>query len=244
MDNITILTTDHMTHFLDASEWLLLNQDPNTGGWPIMVERVLQGFPSLAPGWHSAMAQGHGLSTMVRAYKTTLDTKYIVPLRKALGPYTVSSADGGVRAIFMNKYVWFEEYPTTPSNFVLNGFIFSLFGLYDFKMLLTWEKQQQNHGGRVFTEEDEKALHLTSELFDVGMTSLKNMLPLYDAGSRTIYDLRHLALKVQPNIARWDYHTTHMTQIAALATIDDDPIFMRFFNYWKDYMHGKHARHN
>lgn len=29
-------------------------------------------------------------------------------------------------------HVWFEEYPTTPGSFVLNGFMYSLIGLHDF----------------------------------------------------------------------------------------------------------------
>lgn len=40
---------------------------------------------------------------------------------------------GGVRTYFPGGFVWYEEYPTTPSLFVLNGFIYSLLGLYDLK---------------------------------------------------------------------------------------------------------------
>lgn len=240
IDNISILTAEHMTHFLDGSYWLLKNQDASTGGWPIMIERRLEGFETLPKGWHSAMAQGHGLSTMVRAYKHTRDPKFLVALRRALQPYTLSSSEGGVRAIFMNKFVWYEEYPTSPSSFVLNGFIFSLLGLYDFKMLLTSEKD----AGRLLDKEDDDALSLVTELYDAGMSSLKNMLPLYDAGFTTIYDLRHYQLKTQPNLARWDYHATHISQLALLATIDDDPIFQEFHDYWKGYTKGKRAKHN
>lgn len=37
---------------------------------------------------------------------------------------------GVVNRLF-DKIVWYEEYPTTPGLFVLNGFIYSLIGLYD-----------------------------------------------------------------------------------------------------------------
>lgn len=205
-----------------------------------MVERRLEGLPPLAPGWHSAMAQGHALSTLARGYKLTKNKEqYMRVLKQAMLPFTVPSSKGGVRTIFMEKYVWYEEYPTIPSSFVLNGFIYSLLGLYDFKSLL----EEENLRGSL-SSNNKITYETVSKLFDDGMTSLKNMLPLYDSGSRTIYDLRHLQLKTQPNIARWDYHTTHMSQLALLSTIDDDPIFLRFLGYWYGYMRGQLAKHN
>lgn len=205
-----------------------------------MVERRLDGLQSLPPGWHSAMAQGHGLSAMSRAYKYTKDINFRKALRLALRPYTIPSSKGGVRAVFMDKFIWYEEYPTTPSSFVLNGFIFSLFGLYDYKMLLTSEVK----AGVTLSPEDEEALRLATDLYETGMSSLKNMLPLYDAGFTTVYDLRHYQIKRQPNLARWDYHATHISQLAMLSTIDDDPIFKEFHSYWMGYTKGIRAKHN
>ncbi len=31
------------------------------------------------------------------------------------------------------RLVWYEEYPTSPPTFVLNGFMYSLLGLFDLK---------------------------------------------------------------------------------------------------------------
>ena len=39
--------------------------------------------------------------------------------------------DGGVRNKFMNKYTWYEEYPFSDGLYVLNGFMYSMIGLYD-----------------------------------------------------------------------------------------------------------------
>ena len=47
--------------------------------------------------------------------------------------FNISSSGGGVRAVFMDKYEWYEEYPTNPPTFILNGFMYSLLGLYDLK---------------------------------------------------------------------------------------------------------------
>lgn len=226
VDNVTISTTSHMAAFFAASDWLMRNQDER-GGWPIMVTRKLgEGFRALEPGWYSAMAQGQAMSTLVRAYLLTKDQAYLNAALKAVGPYKVASAQHGVKAVFMNRYDWYEEYPTTPSSFVLNGFIYSLLGLYDVT------ETAGERGGEAAT------------LFSRGMESLKAMLPLYDTGSGSIYDLRHFILGTAPNLARWDYHTTHINQLQLLASIDNAPIFKDVVRRWKGYLKGIRAKHN
>lgn len=226
VDNVTISTTAHMAAFFAASDWLLRNQDER-GGWPIMVTRKLgEGFRALEPGWYSAMAQGQAMSTLVRAYLLTKDQAYLNAAIKAMGPYKVPSAQHGVKAVFMNRYDWYEEYPTTPSSFVLNGFIYSLLGLYD------------------VTETAGERGAEAAQLFSRGMESLKAMLPLFDTGSGSIYDLRHFILGTAPNLARWDYHTTHINQLQLLASIDNAPIFKDVVRRWKGYLKGTRAKHN
>lgn len=110
---------------------------------------------------------------------------------------------------------------------MLNGFIYSLLGLYDLNA--TAPSFIANEAGQFFQE---------------GMISLKNMLLLFDTGSGTSYDLRHLSLGVAPNLARWDYHATHVNQLLLLATIDSDPLISRTAERWKGYMFGKRAKHN
>ncbi|GFS06154.1 D-glucuronyl C5-epimerase [Elysia marginata] len=86
----------------------------------------------MPPNWYSAMGQGQAMSALVRAYNLTGDRKYLVAAERALYLFTLGSEEGGVRARFMGQLDWYEEYPTVPtSSFVLNGFIFSMMGLYD-----------------------------------------------------------------------------------------------------------------
>jgi len=59
-----------------------------------------------------------------------------------------------------------------------------------------------------------------------------------------VYDLRHFTLAMSPNLARWDYHTTHINQLLLLSTIEDDPVFEAVANRWIGYMKGKRAAHN
>ncbi|XP_054693017.1 D-glucuronyl C5-epimerase isoform X3 [Grus americana] len=227
LDNVTISATAHMAAFFAASNWLVRNQDER-GGWPIMVTRKLgEGFKSLDPGWYSAMAQGQAISTLVRAYLLTKDHAFLSSALRATAPYKLLSEQRGVKAVFMNRHDWYEEYPTSPSSFVLNGFMYSLIGLYDLK---------ETAGEKLGKE--------ARVLYERGMESLKAMLPLYDTGSGTIYDLRHFMLGTAPNLARWDYHTTHINQLQLLSTIDESPIFKEFVKRWKSYLRGGRAKHN
>uniref|UniRef100_W8AM00 heparosan-N-sulfate-glucuronate 5-epimerase n=1 Tax=Ceratitis capitata TaxID=7213 RepID=W8AM00_CERCA len=227
-DNITLSTYDHMAHFYDAAEWFIHHQDTKTGGWPNPVKRNLNGFTELKAGWLSAMGQGHAISVLARAYyHSGGDKRYLKAAALGLKPFKVNSSDGGVLAQFMDKYYWYEEYPTTPASFVLNGFIYSLLGLYDLNSTAPLSIARE-----------------AGKLFHQGMFSLKKMLLLYDTGSGTSYDLRHLSLGTAPNLARDDYHATHVSQLLLLSTIDSDPLLMETAERWKGYMFGKRAKHN
>uniref|UniRef100_A0A2R5LJV9 heparosan-N-sulfate-glucuronate 5-epimerase n=1 Tax=Ornithodoros turicata TaxID=34597 RepID=A0A2R5LJV9_9ACAR len=229
LDNLTLSSRDHEAHFFDAARWLVRHQN-SYGGWPITVTRRLSnGMLELEPGWYSAMAQGQAMSVLTRAYTATEDPRYLDAALRAIAPFKIRSENHGVMATFLGKFVWYEEYPTVPSSFVLNGFIYALFGLYDLKSTCT---------------AGVGACRDAAKLYDDGMVSLKRMLPLFDTGWGTVYDLRHFSLGIAPNIARWDYHATHINQLLFLGTIDDDPIFRATAERWIRYMKGVKAPHN
>lgn len=174
------------------------------------------------------MGQGHALSVLSRAYHHSGgEAKYLRAALDGLKPFRVPSSKGGVLATFLNRYHWYEEYPTKPASFVLNGFIYSLLGLYDLTAIAPAGRAQE-----------------AEFLFNEGMTSLKAMLTLFDMGSVTSYDLRHFTLGIAPNLARWDYHATHINQLLLLGTIEDEPLFKVTAERWKGYMRGKRADHN
>ncbi|KAB0795343.1 hypothetical protein PPYR_12182 [Photinus pyralis] len=228
IDNLTLSSSEHIQQFYDAANWFVKYQDRQTGGWPNPVKRrIAVGFQDLEPGWYSAMGQGHAISVLARAYHHSGgDSTYLNAALMGLKPFRVPSWQGGVLATFFNKYHWYEEYPTKPASFVLNGFIYSLLGLYD---LMTIAPNHAKEADLLYAE---------------GMNSLKNMLLLYDMGSGTSYDLRHVTLGIAPNLARWDYHATHVNQLLLLSTIDNEPLFTETAERWIAYMAGKRAAHN
>ncbi|CAL2037507.1 unnamed protein product [Caenorhabditis brenneri] len=221
----------HLHAFKSAADWLAENQDVK-GGWAVPVERSIADRKLvLPPGWHSAMAQGHGISVLTRAFKHFDEEKYLNSALKALELFKTNASDGGVRAEFFGN-VWYEEYPTTPGSFVLNGFLYSLIGLYDLSKL---ESSNPEHNSKI---------QEAKELYSTGIRSLKQLLPLYDTGSGTIYDLRHVALGSAPNLARWDYHAVHVYLLKWIANLEKDDFLSKTADRWIGYAYGKRAKHN
>ncbi|VDM56917.1 unnamed protein product [Angiostrongylus costaricensis] len=204
----------HRKFFLTAAEWLCSNQNKQ-GGWAVPVERAIADRRlTLNAGWHSAMAQGHALSLLTRAFATTRNVTYLTVATEALKLFEKDAGNGGVRSMLFD-HVWFEEYPTTPGSFVLNGFMYSLIGLYDFKTM-----------------------------YNIPVPSLRALIPLYDTGSGSLYDLRHVGLHTAPNLARWDYHAVHVYLLKWLVQISGDKILNDTANRWIEYSWGKKAKHN
>ncbi|XP_025203395.1 D-glucuronyl C5-epimerase [Melanaphis sacchari] len=231
LDNLTLSSSDHISQFYAAAHWFNKHQNKESGGWINPVTRKISPFiKPLKPGWLSAMGQGQAISLLSRAfYHSGGNEVYLNTAYTALKPFKISSKDGGVLSKFMNLHPWYDEYPTVPPIFILNGFMYSLIGLYDLFSLAP-------NGSEVSQE--------AYSLWKQGMISLKNLLPLFDMGSRSAYDLRHVTLDIAPNIARWDYHATHINQLLLLATLDNATVIQTTAKRWIGYMNGARASHN
>ncbi|CAJ0599205.1 unnamed protein product [Cylicocyclus nassatus] len=224
----------HRKSFLTAADWLVSNQDEN-GGWPVPVERAIADRRLVLPaGWYSAMAQGHGLSLLTRAYTATHNNSYLAAASKALHLFELKAGERGVRNELFG-HVWFEEYPTSPGSFVLNGFMYSLIGLFDLSSV--------SIRGEV-ADEVRLGTERASILFSSGLDSLRALLPLYDTGSGSIYDLRHIGLHTAPNLARWDYHAVHVYLLKWLVQITGDKTLDETADRFIAYSWGKKAKHN
>jgi len=228
--NVTLSNSEDLEMFLAGANWFVKNQDGD-GGWPsdVVFNPKKKKYPKadeIPPGWYGAMCQGQAISVLCRAYHVTGEARFLKAATAALAPFTRDSkTEGGVRASFMNRLDWYEEYPTNPSTFILNGFMYSLIGLFDL-----WKTNPANS--------------TAEKLYQRGMESLVELLPLYDSGSGTFYDLRHFTMKTTPKIARWDYHSTHINQLLLLSSIQNDSSLKITAERWRGYMVGKRAPHN
>ncbi|MBN1541853.1 hypothetical protein JW992_06875, partial [candidate division KSB1 bacterium] len=111
--------------------------------------------------WVSGMAQGQMLSAFVNLYRDTQEESYIQISHEIFASYYQFERDQLFWVAFVddNGYYWMEEYPANEPNHVLNGFIFALFGLYEYHLLNGDEHSR--------------------ELFNAGLTTLEDHLYLY-----------------------------------------------------------------
>ena len=88
-------------------------------------------------GWVSGMDTGHVLSICARAYNLTGYERYEVAAEKALDFLKIPISQDGVRTTLsdldpsLQSYSILEEYPTSPATYTLNGYMYTLLGLYD-----------------------------------------------------------------------------------------------------------------
>lgn len=199
-------------------DWCLCNQTAD-GGWPSTFNHMFfKGrVELLSAPWYSAMAQGLMISALTRA-ATRISFDYKTPIRKSLDVILRDVANFGVRRMVFDRYVFYEEYPTTPASCVLNGFMFCLVGLYD--------------GYKATGETEYWAA------FNEGLLTLETLLPLYDLGNGSSYDLTHVMTKVEgPNKARPDYHRLHVKLLSTLDVIAEGR-FSRVVSRWDSYLRG------
>lgn len=97
--------------------------------WPCYFDWQ-EGAALLKSPWISAMYQSVVISALVRAYRLKKDEALLDLCVRATKVFTLSIEDGGVRTVIRSGALY-EEYPVYPLPRVLDGFLFSLLGLYD-----------------------------------------------------------------------------------------------------------------
>ncbi len=191
-------------YFLKTARWLVAHQDPASGCWHYDFDWVSVGETIPKP-WISGMAQGLAISNLTRAYYATSETAFLKAAERALWPFQKSVEEGGVAQPIpflpapegKVKLVFYEEYPTRPApSCTLNGFMFALLGLYDLAQVPNAEAAQ---------------------LFEKGLATLRAILPLYDLGDGSAYDLGHLTHPPRRVKADQGYHLIHISLLKPWA---------------------------
>ena len=204
---------DFLVEEMDENEEQLNNQFSLKQGSGTLLGSKSNKVNMIKAPWKSSLAYGVVLSCFSRAYHITKDVKYLNKSKSLLKGYT----EDFYSEIFGMPF--YEEYPIEPGHYVLNGFIFALIGLYDFHQI----------------SGDEHA----KNLFDQGLETLEFILPLYDLGDGSCYDLQHLHSHTPPYKARWQYHCTHIEQLKTLYLITKKPIFETYYLRFKSYLSGQ-----
>jgi heparosan-N-sulfate-glucuronate 5-epimerase len=195
--------------FITQSDWLVNNLEETKNkfrGWihyfPVPMYR-------LEPGWLSAMAQGEGISVLIRAYHLTQNEKYLNCALRAFSAFKHNIAEGGVSYFDTDGKLWLEEYPHFPPLNVLNGMIFAILGLHDL-MLATQDKE-------------------VATFFQSSVETLLQHISDYDCGYGSVYDLYFRQVVDQK------YHNLHIQQLFVLYEITGQQKFKEIAARWQQY---------
>jgi hypothetical protein len=123
-------------------------------------------FDGGSPPWTSGLSQGTALQVFARAWSRTHEQAYLTAAQQALGIFKTPPSSG-VR-VATPAGANYLEYTYAPTERILNGFIQSLVGLYEYTKLTGDPVGQQ--------------------LFEAGDAEARAETPHYDTGAWSMYD--------------------------------------------------------
>lgn len=194
-----------LENFMRIADWAL-NTMTTDGMWDCM--GTLNDSKHLT---QSAMAQSQGVSILIRAYIQSNQRKYLKKATLALKFMLKDTKNGGT-CLYKNNEIIFQEYVSQDNLSVLNGWIFSVFGLYDY-VIFTQSKEYEN-------------------LLNTTIKSLVNNLKKYDRGYWSNYDQKG-------TISSPAYHDIHIMQLELLYDLFKEQTFQEYSIKWKKYQNNK-----
>jgi heparosan-N-sulfate-glucuronate 5-epimerase len=201
---------------IQSADWLAAHLEQNQGGlWVWNHHFDWEYRDTLRAPWYSGLAQGQGVSLLLRARAQTGNEKYQLAAERAFIALTRPIAQGGVLFEDEDKNLWIEEYLVDPPTHILNGFMWALWGVFDF-----W-----------LASADARA----KQIFDRGIGTLLHNIARFDTGYWSLYERSGTRLKM---LASPFYHRLHVVQLRVMANLTGDARFAEVADRWEGY-----ARH-
>ena len=195
--------------FLKFAEWFYDNATVTEKLGAIWYTDVALPQYKNTKAWQSAFTQSRGISILLRAYQITKEEKYAILAEKALIPFNFSVEEGGVTA-FTKWGAFYEEYTSSEPTLVLNGKIFAICGLQDFV--------------RVFPEHIE-----AKKLLKEGIQTIKNILPEFNLGFWSRYNLCSADWHPKIDPATIGYQRLHISQLKMLYKLTREEVFKKYY---------------
>lgn len=193
--------------FLHQVRWLEENAVVRSDGavvWPHMFDQP-EGSLILKAPWLSANAQGFAMSALVRGWRITRRPRLMELLHGSARVFELDWSKNGVR-IESERHIVYTETPGLPAPGIMDGFMRSLFGLYDL--------YAETNSPRV------------KDLFDEGVKGLRYFLPRWDYKQKWTYYAN------QEYLSPPAYHTLNRMLLACLGRLTGDPSFLYFSDVW------------
>jgi len=196
-----------------AADWLFQNLERNANGFSVWHHHFDWEYRErLKAPWYSGLAQGQGVSLLLRVNALTAEEKYLSAAKRAFVPLTRLIKEGGVLFEDAENNLWIEEYLVDPPTHILNGFIWALWGVFDF-----WLARGDS---------------TAKQIFDRGVKTLLLNLDRYDTGYWSLYEQSGTRLKM---LASPFYHRLHIVQLRVMAKLTGEARFEEVAARWEAY---------
>lgn len=196
-----------------VADWLATHLEQNPHGLAVWNHHFDWEYRDrLRAPWYSALAQGQGISLLLRAHKESEESRYLEAARRAVACFLKPVSAGGVAFTDERGDLWFEEYIVSPPTHILNGFIWAAWGIYDYS-LATQETAAQ-------------------DLFARAVQTLLRNLDRYDLGFWSLYEQSGTRL---PMVASPFYHQLHIVQLRVMHRLTGERKFAQIADRWETY---------
>jgi hypothetical protein len=211
---------DRRAKAMQAADWLCANLEENAHGLWVWNHHFDWDYRAvLKAPWYSGLAQGQGVSLLLRAHAQSGDKKYMAEAERAFVPLTRLIAEGGVLFTDEEGDLWIEEYLVNPPTHILNGFLWALLGVFDYSL--------------AYPDSNAKSI------FERGVATLRRNLQRYDTGYWSLYERSGTRLKM---IASPFYHRLHIVQLKVMATLTGEKLFAEVADRWEGYAKQRRNR--
>jgi len=243
--------------FLSASDWLRDNLERNSANIPVWQHHFDWDYrDTLRAPWYSGLAQGQGISLLLRAAAASGKNDYLDAARSAFESLSRTSAEGGVLFVDEFQDVWIEEYIVTPPTHILNGFIWAVWGVYDYSLTFPTSQARDlfNRCVETLTKNlarydngfwalwgvyDYSLTFPTSQardLFNRCVETLTKNLARYDNGFWSLYEQSGTRL---PMVASRFYHQLHIVQLRVMHQLTNLAVFAQTADRWEEYSRNR-----
>ncbi len=191
-------SSDEMKKIVTAcAKWAVENQDEQ-GRWDTFTYEN----PNMP---YSSMAQAEGISLLIRAKHLLKTDDYDAAIHRAF-EYMIKPIEDGGTAKYDGDKIYFYECPADP--LILNGWIFSIWGIWDY----------------VKEYDDSKA----QEILERTLKTLEESLPEYDIGYWSKYE-------DGKRVSSPFYHNLHIAQLNVMYEWTGKEIYKAYAGKWNKY---------
>lgn len=204
---LTNKNNEYESQLLNCLKWLDDNKILKDDACFFVVNEPNQQY-ALPGKWISGMYQGQAMSLYLRAFQYFNNIKYLFDAERLYNSFKYGINEGGFMRRDKHNCIWFEEYPTKQPSFVLNGFIYAMFGILDLY--------------RVTKRDDVK------ELWDECVHTLEVNLHKYDVWYWSVYD------QLKKQLVSYYYQkNVHIPLMKIMYALTDKPIFDKYAKKWE-----------